>query len=502
MKDDSFSSGYKDFVDSIGGQHSSQTASYISNIEAEIAKLQSNLNSFDGNRQYPNILKGDIAEIWHSGTHNIDAALKDVKSRTYVNATERNALGSTDIKSTFGEDYGLKYYKDGAHSAKEQAKSYFERYNESNAQGSYEEYYNSKNMNVNDSNKHDPLYGGQHRLIPVEQIEEATAWLERQIAKESVTRPDLVQKYKETLKLLTDRIKSSEGSESIPLTNKEAQEIARLAKNGAFKAEDYGLTTENLIEFQHIMQQSLKAGLSAAAISVVLRIAPELFNLLQKAIKSENIAVEDLKKLGIAALEGGRDGFIRGSVAAGLTTACLSGQLGSFLKSVDPTVIGAVTVITLNAITNSIKVARKEMTKQEFANACIRDLFITSVSLWMGSVSQAFIQIPVLGFLIGSFVGSLAASFIYDTGYKAILSFCCDSGCTFFGLVDQDYTLPDEVLKEIGIEVFDYEKIGIETFLFEEFTFEKFVPETKKLNMLDITFLRRGVIGINKIGYA
>jgi hypothetical protein len=326
-------------------------------------------------------------------------------------------------------------------------------------------------------------------------------WLKRQIAKESVTRPEQVEKYKETLRLLTDRISSSEGSESIPLTNAQAQEIAKLAKNGAFKATEFGLSTEALIDFRYIMQQSLKAGLSAATISMVLRIAPELFGLLQKAIKTENINIDDFKRFGFSAMQGGTEGFIRGGIAAGITTACMSGQFGSFLKSADPTIIGVVTVITLNAIKNSVKVAKKEMSSQEFANACMRDLFVSTVSLVAGGFTQGFIHIPVFGYMIGSLMGSILASFVYDTGYKAFISFCCDTGFTFFGLVDQNYTIPEKILKEIGIKVFDYEKVNIQSFHFKKFEIQKFDFKTIELNTINISFLRRGVIGINRIGY-
>lgn len=57
---------------------------------------------------------------------------------------------------------------------------------------------------------------------------------------------------------------------------------------------------------------------------------------------------------------------------------------------------------------------------------------------------------------------------------------------TMFGLVEQDYTLPKEIIEQMGIETFEY----------ESFQYDTFEPDT-----LDITFLRRGVIGILKVGY-
>ena len=111
------------------------------------------------------------------------------------------------------------------------------------------------------------------------------------------------------------------------------------------------------------------------------------------------------------------------------------------------------------------------------------------------------IEVPVVGYMLGSFLGSLIGTFTYNTGYKTALSFCVDSGFTMFGLVEQNYELPKELLKEIGVELFDYETFEFDTFepdtfKMDSFEFDSFTPDT-----LGITFLRRGVIGVNKIGY-
>lgn len=107
----------------------------------------------------------------------------------------------------------------------------------------------------------------------------------------------------------------------------------------------------------------------------------------------------------------------------------------------------------------------------------------------------------MLGFMIGSFVGSIAGSVIYSSIYNPVLSFCVDSGFTLFGLVDQDYELPEEVLKEIGIEVFEYEKFEYEPFEYEKFEYERFEYEQFEYEKLHTIFLRRGVIGVNCVGY-
>ena len=81
------------------------------------------------------------------------------------------------------------------------------------------------------------------------------------------------------------------------------------------------------------------------------------------------------------------------------------------------------------------------------------------------------------------------------------MSFCVETGITLFGLVEQDYKLPDDIIASIGLETFEYESFEPDTFEPESFEVESFSVDTIKPDSLGITFLRRGVIGISKIGY-
>ena len=56
-------------------------------------------------------------------------------------------------------------------------------------------------------------------------------------------------------------------------------------------------------------------------------------------------------------------------------------------------------------------------------------------------------------------------------------------------------------MREIGIDVFDYETFDVDTFEPETFTIDSFQPESFNTDRLQITYLRRGVIGVSKIGY-
>ena len=504
-----FEEGYA-FFEKNAGAFSGATASdkYVSSINAEIDNLMNDLNSFKGFHTDVSALKGDVAEFWHSGTHNIDATIKDIKVRTTVDRS--HDFASADIVSSDGTKYGLKYYANGDASAKAQSESIFQRYSEYKTEAiksgreadSFELFLNKRGYD--DSNvMNDPIYMGQVRIIPKDQMQQAVEWLERKIAKESSIRPDQVKRYQDTLDNLRDKISSSKGSESIPLTKAEAEELARLSKEGMFNPEDFGLTTEELIKYRYIMEQAFKAGLTAATISMVLRVAPELYKALEYLIRTGEIDEEQFKRVGFAALSGSAEGFVRGSISAAITTACKAGLWGEALKSVNPSVVATVTVIMIDVMKNSYSVATGKMTQSELVDSLIRNIYISTCSLVLGSVVQGImVELPVFGFMLGSFVGSMVGSFAYTMSYKTYISFCISTGFTMFGVVEQDYRLPEDVLKLVGIEIFDYEKFSYNEFTPVQFETAKFSANSFKANSIDIVFLRRGVIGVNQIGYS
>ncbi len=481
---------------------STMSDSYVASVNDEIEKLVNDLNSFENFKTSSNVLKGDVAEFWHTGTYNIDSALKGSSNRAFVDRS--HDFASTDISTNYGDKYGLKYYSDGEASAKAQAVSVFQRFKEYQSHGgtdSVDDFLRSRGYDNAESVLNDPIYSGQIRIIPRDQLEEAKQYLERMIKTEAARRPEQVYRYQETLNKLKDRLSDDKGAESIPLSKKEAEVLAKLAKQGKINADDLGLTTEELIKYDYIIQQAFKAGLTAATISVVLKVAPEIIKAIDYLIKNREINAVQFKKIGFAAVSGGAEGFIRGSVSAALTASCKAGLLGETLKSVDPTIVGTVTVLTINVIKNAFQVAVGNKSTSQLTSELVRDMYISTCSLIGGGISQAFIEVPVLGYMIGSFVGSIIGSFAYNVGHKAIVSFCVDSGFTMFGLVEQDYTLPKEVIEQMGIETFDYETLHYDTFEPESFSFDSFETDTFEPDTLDVTFLRRGVIGVSKVGY-
>ena len=127
-----------------------------------------------------------------------------------------------------------------------------------------------------------------------------------------------------------------------------------------------------------------------------------------------------------------------------------------------------------------------------------KNVFVASCSIGVG-LALSMLTICPFAYLLGNFVGSFVGSFAYIAVDKAFISFAVYSGWTFFGVVKQDYILPDNVLKELGIDLFDYENMFFDEYRFDKFNFDElsldeYIPDF-------ISIIRRGVIGIHQIGY-
>ncbi|HHU53643.1 MAG TPA: hypothetical protein GXZ43_06175 [Clostridiaceae bacterium] len=502
------------FGSEISAEFGTNTVNYVE----ELTLLENSINDFEGYQTPSAQLKGDIAEFWHAGTFNTNAALNDSLNRAVVNRS--NEYASVDISLESGESYSLKYYASGVDSAKQQAVSVFQRFKEYQGHGgkdSFDQFLSKRNYS-DESVLNDPIYSGQYRVIPRDQMEEATKWLSQKIAKESVTRPDQVKRFQDTLDMLKDKLSDSNGNESIPLSQEEAQRLAESAEKGEFKAEDFGLTSQE----EMIVKEALKDGLTAAAISMILKVAPEIYKAIDYLIKNGEVDAEQFKRIGIAAVSGAGEGFIRGTVAAAISYCCKSGMFGEGMKKVDSGVIGVVVALTMNTMKNAFMVAIGKKTRNELSYELIRDMFVAGGALagsHLGKVGGAIIggvvkkhikgpvgkamekALAVAGSLLGSFVGSVAGTFVFNTFYKTAITFCIDTGVTLFGIVDQDYKLPEDIIKEIGLETFDFDTFQTESFEPESFSFDTFEAESIQPDTLGITMLRRGVIGVSRVGY-
>ena len=119
----------------------------------------------------------------------------------------------------------------------------------------------------------------------------------------------------------------------------------------------------------------------------------------------------------------------------------------------------------------------------------------------MGLTLQAIVNIPVVSYMLGSMVGSVLGGLVFEAKEHFFMSLCVEKRYTFFGLVKQDYELPLDVRKELGYDIFQHEPFQHKTFQFESFEHEPIKYEPFNYEKLDVVMLKRGIIGVRRIGY-
>lgn len=467
-----------DFAASLAGVNYSADAahSYVEKVADAIAEMENNINNHPYRGQAVPFFKGYVAEEWHSGTFNIDAVAAGSEDRAAVQ--HLNSAGSVDIHLDSGADYSAKVYTDGTKSAIAQS--------------------------AVSADTGEAAYQGQHRLIPLDQMPDATAEAHRQALRNVEIRPNVAAAYSDTEANLTATVKNDEGISSIAKDRKDFETMAEAGKKQNFHAEDAGVNLESAIRADYILKQAIQAGYTAAAITVAIQLAPEIYKSIDYLIKTGKIDVQRIKSMGIKGVTAGAEGFLRGSVACSVQIMCEQGALGVALKAADPTMVGAVVAIVMGTVKNSILVAAGKMTATQMGAAFVDSAVVTvgyiAGAKIGGAIGQALgFQLPVVGYLIGSMVGCAFAT-VYNIGKKKLISFCVDTGFTCFGLVEQDYSLPEEVLGNLGISTIQIPRTQVARTQVQRTTVQRTVDRAQ-YETININMVRRGVIGVNKVGY-
>ena len=440
---------------------------YVSAIEAAIKQLEENIN----NHHYRNLgigqLQGYMLEEWGAGTFNVDAVAADSADRASV--LHSTLKDSVDIQLDSGEAYSAKSYVTAEKTAKAQA-----RFSPESGHASY----------------HD-----QGRLVPSDQLSDAKAAAHRETLRNQQIRLDVSDAYAETESRLTDTIKNEEGVSSKSASRKELEDIARGSKEQKFKADDHGVTAGNAINTEYMLKQALKAGYTTAAVTVAFQLAPEIYKAIDFLIKHGEINIQQIKRMGTKGISTGAEGFLRGSISSSLLIMCEKGVLGEAFKGINPTILGTVVALVMQTVKNT----------QQMGAAFV-DSVVVSGGYLIGAhiggiIGQALgFELPVVGYLLGSLIGT-SFCVIYNIGKKKLISFCVDTGFTCFGLVEQNYELPDEVLHELGVETIPIPRTQIERIDIPRTQTSTASINKTEYETIDISVLRRGVIGVNKIGY-
>lgn len=490
-----FAEGFEYFAQNAGAQiAANDSAERIALAEEEISTLAEAIEALGTNKSV-DFLSGDIAEYLLAHTFNVDAILSESENRGTVPRV--TSFASPDIVLNTGEEFQVKFYADGAKSARAQSVTYREAANNPSTKAAA-----AHAIAQGEVDQNSPIYEGMGRVIPKGQTEDAELFLDRKAAKESVTRKANAHRYSETKSKLSEVVEDKKGIKSKSFSREESKQIARDAKEGNLNLEDYGISVDQMLRAKHILASSLKAGMSAAMIAAVLKAGPLLVSCVEELVATGEVDLDRLQDSGTDLATNSGAAFVTGSISSAIVEAMHSGLLGESAKDLNPSIVASATVVAVNAIRNGVKVAKGEMGNREFADAVVRDTFVSAVALAGGAVGQAALpMVPMIGYLLGSFVGSAVGGITYNAGQSLLMSFAVEKGITFFGIVDQDYELPESTLESLGIEVFEYER-----FMPDSASIDKFSPDVLRLDPTSvdtyrISFPKRGVIGFGKVGY-
>lgn len=375
-----------------------QGMQYTGRIIKERDKLIEALNAFKGNAKSIDFLKGDIAEIWHEGAFNMNAAQKS--STAHAEAPRSTDLGSPDIVLDSGEKYQLKYYKTAKRSAEAQAASYKQAANNpSTKKGAIER------IESGEVSENAPIYEGQDRMIPSDQLEDAKKELDKRIAKEMANPPKEVGRYQDTRNRITDKVENNEGVASTPLTKEKSEEIAKAAREGEVAPENINLTNHDIVKIQYVMKNAVKAGLQSAAIAAGINM---ILSLGAKLIKEGkcfwDYGADDWKDVLL--------GIGIGGIAGGVSASVLN-IVGSYSASAVPGV-SALLMATFGIASLAPDYLDGKLTTDEFMVEAEMICFDAALILLTGVIGQVTIPAPALGAVIGSVAGMIAAAIIQE----------------------------------------------------------------------------------------
>ncbi len=437
---DRFEEGWDTAVKFAGNVYATAvSADYVAQVGSAINDLKVSMNSAEGSARGIAQEAGFVAEKWASGTFNTNAAASGSEYSTDV--PNSHALGSADVTTNWGEEYSLKYYDIARDGAQAQAESMIEAYRDycsgSKNPISFDEYMTKKGY---DPNTQDALlasiYEGQVRIIPPEQMAEATAYLQGRIDKLSAIDGDVAsartKTYQETLSNLRDRIEAPDGTQSTELSAADAKAIAELSQEGEFKPEDFGYSVTEVIAPKYVVKQAIGTGAEVALLRTVFTVGPDLVSLVVEALKEGDVDEKQLKELGIEGAINAAEGFVEGSVSSTVVTLCKSGALGEALKSAQPNIVGALVFLTIEAMIAGYSVVNGDITLEQYGAIMADRTMITMLDIPTTMAIMAILPATKLFMLVGGLVGCILAATGYTIGKESVIAFVDGGGFEAF----------------------------------------------------------------------
>jgi len=451
---DSFRKGWNAVAGYVSTTYSNIiTEEWIENITNEIDKLTNTINTKYHNDSSVQSRAGYIAEDWVAGTFNIDAAINNSEYR--AEKPNSNEIASPDVNiykdDEIIEQIQLKYYSTPEGSVNASSKSWISKRNEyETTSDSYKDFLKNNHLTGEAKELLSSVYSGMTRIIPSDQVADAKLYLKGKITKLQLSNKlyasERADSIIETLDKIKDRYEAPDGTKSKTLTQDEATAISQLAVDGEFDPSDFGLTLPDLVTPKVLVKQAINTGEKTALFKTAITIGPEIFSAVCQAIDGNDISKEEIKKIGIDGLLSGTEGFVEGSVSAALTIACKAGKFGESFVNVSPNVIGALTVLTIDAIKYGYSLSTGEITPNDYGNLIAQEIVVLAASGITGAMFSALAPTLPIVYMAGSMVGGIIATIGFEAGKE--LLFEIQDGGGFEAVIPIGITNTIECYKE------------------------------------------------------
>lgn len=552
-----FEKGYRYYCESMAAGYAAGTSTgtldgqfeYIFQQNDQIGKLIEEINDLSETyrNNTPGSRQGFLFEAFHRKTYDLDRVVNHQAHLPEAAQPAMNGYASPDAVVD-NIAYNAKVYADGHATFKDAlSKTHRQVYNELNGRISEEQFKAERGI----TGSLDELkYKGQKHLVVSDQ-KDVIKGDARSAAKASANRGTFREKnYRDIQRDTVDRIEDQYGNRSIPISKSGLEDLDNLTLNKQLSPETlraFGIDPSVTISWEQLKQQlinqTLKTGVTASVIAAVLSIIPIMINAISLLSEEGRFDHEAFCELGYQSLSIPAKSFLIGCSTSAVINASNFLKLKDAAKNaieakpltgIQCSLIAVAVSILISTTEIAIMRAFGKISRAQMADRIFDCCLTSTLSILTGYVSQKVIThlvsaatqeafdaiftaivskvfgvtfttalpvFSVLSYLAGSVIGFAIAKLIHCATKKIIFSFCVESGCTFFGIVDQNYELPQEVIDAIGIEVFDYEKFEYDSFQADSFQFDTFSPDTFEYEKFGIRILRRGVIEFGKIGY-
>jgi|GEM_PF-908973 len=471
-----FHRGFQLVADTLGNKLAGQeTQDYVVRVDGAIDQLVEEMGKLVDNDKGLLYAKGDLFEAWHAYTLNLDAVRRGLD----VHASVPRDHSPIDVRVTSLFNTIDAQLKD-CRTAEDTARAI-------------------SNPKYQDMDQ---------KIVPSDQMDAVREITARLALKNQLTRPEMEESYSHTAKVTDDRLRLG-GASGRPLSEFESRQLTQqLRADGDVDREGYGLTPEQVIQWEDFLRETSTAAIRAAALSAAIQMAPHIAALVLKALKAGELTLKDLVPMGKQVPSAVLRSGLSGGLTASIIAAARMGTLGGAFKDLDPTMVAACVALSITTIGTSIKAAQGIISWQVAGKTMVEDSLVLACAMGCATAAGQFaIPIPLLGAVIGNIVGAIVARLVIAKANEVMLGVAADTGWTFFGMVCQDYSIPDSIFLQeawdsLKIELLHMEELRVEELEIDELELDHLEVEEIAMEPITAHILRRGVISFGRVGYS